>query len=35
MIEESHFEYEEDSYVVSVDQNYIPAANGGIGIPED
>ena len=35
MIEELDSEYEKDSYVASHDENYIPAANGGTGIPED
>ena len=35
MIEESDFEYEKDSYNASDDENYIPAANGGTGTPED
>ena len=35
MIEELDSEYKEDSCVASDDENYIPAANGGTGIPED
>ena len=35
MIKESGSEYEEDLYDASDDENYIPAANGGIGTPED
>ena len=35
IIEEPDFEYEEDSYIASDDKNYIPAANGGTGTPED
>ena len=35
MIEESDSEYEEDSLDASVDENYIPAANGGTGTQED
>ena len=35
MIEESDSEYEEDSYVASDDETYIPAANGDTGTPED
>ena len=35
MIKESDSEYEEDSCNASYDENYIPAANGGIGTPED
>ena len=35
MIEESDYEYEEDSYVASDDKTYIPAANGDTGPPED
>ena len=35
MIKESNSEYEEDSYDASDDENYIPAANGGTGTPED
>ena len=35
MIEESDSEYKEDSYDASDDENYIPAANGGTGTPED
>ena len=35
MIEESACEYEEDSYVASDDENYIPAADGGTGTPEN
>ena len=31
MIKESDSEYGEDSYDVSDDENYIPAANGGTG----
>ena len=34
MIEESDSEYEEESYVASDDENYIPAANGGSSTPE-
>ena len=35
MIEESDSEYEEDPYVASDDETYIPAANGDNGTPED
>ena len=35
MIEESNSEYEEDLYDISDDENYILAANGGTGTPED
>ena len=35
IIEESDSEYEEDSYVASNDETYIPAANGDTGTPED
>ena len=35
MIEESDSEYEEDSYDASDDENYIPAAHGDAGTPED
>ena len=35
MIEESDSEYEEDSYVASNDETYIPAVNGDTGTPED
>ena len=35
MIEESNSEYEEGSYVASDEENYISAANGGTGPPED
>ena len=35
MTKEFDSEYEEDSYAASNDENYIPAANGGTGTPED
>ena len=35
MIEESDSEYKQDSHYASDDENYIPAANGGTGTPED
>ena len=35
MMEESDSEYEKNSYDVSDDKNYIPAANDGNGTPED
>ena len=35
MIEESDSEYEEDSYVASDDETYIPAANGDTSTPDD
>ena len=35
MIEESNSEYEEGSYVESDEENYISAANGGTGTPEN
>ena len=35
MIEESDSEYEQDSHYASDDENYIPAAIGGTGTPED
>ena len=35
MIKESDSEYEEDSYVASDDETYIPTANGDTGTPED
>ena len=35
MIKELDSEYEEGSCVASDDENYIPAANGGTGTPED
>ena len=35
MTEKSDSEFEEDSCDTSDDENYIPAANGGTGTPED